>query len=736
MMLNTPKSVLLLLTMAGGVGSASAQSDIFWNTVGNGVWSNPENWSPSVVPNNSNETFNATLGPLGGAYTAQLDIPVTIENFTISEPTAALDVRNQPLTINQSWNVIDGTVFSSLSGGTITVAGETVFGDVVMMNAGQVRANGSLKIAPKNMIDICDTDVDYGGNAQAATWEGNNEMSINMGGSFTNGGESSLLVEPNGDKVVSGDGSGTFTNDGEMEMLELPNSLSIGLGKALDPLGRPSAGRQARVNDTVRFDGANFINNGGVTIQRGTFDLLEVANAQTVNGTLNRGDWAVVSFSGTPSRLLFRSQDLVDTIDTRVVLVGQATQFPAIDAFSTVGRSGFFQIGFGRDFQFQQGLTNLGEIVVGENSVLDAGSGFSNINNGVLQFGTYTISGAFLAPSSDFAFALNRARVRLIGADAGFPAISFLQEIGTESLLSLEDGAMYTFPNGLGLQPGGELRVGAGSSAEIFGPLFNIDGNVLFNGDYVLAGGLRGGIDFITELQQTRIVLSGIESEFLNDFNERVLQFLQLIGPAATFEVRDGRAFFTEEALVVEGTLIVDPSSSINPPPGALVAADDTVCRTVDGLFVEPGSTIQIGVRSAAPGGVGIVEADNGIFFLDGNAGTLRVVLEEGVELPDPFVRTIIRAPLVDGSFNTIEGVGLAPDQELSVVDNGVDGLELRIVRVCIVDLNEDGFVDNGDIGAFIELFFAGDARADLNGDGFIDNGDISTFVSAFVAGC
>jgi len=55
---------------------------------------------------------------------------------------------------------------------------------------------------------------------------------------------------------------------------------------------------------------------------------------------------------------------------------------------------------------------------------------------------------------------------------------------------------------------------------------------------------------------------------------------------------------------------------------------------------------------------------------------------------------------------------------------------------VCTPDVNGDGVLDNGDIGAFVALFLAGDLGADFNGDGIIDNGDIGSFVGAFQTGC
>ena len=54
----------------------------------------------------------------------------------------------------------------------------------------------------------------------------------------------------------------------------------------------------------------------------------------------------------------------------------------------------------------------------------------------------------------------------------------------------------------------------------------------------------------------------------------------------------------------------------------------------------------------------------------------------------------------------------------------------------CPADLNGDGVVDNGDIGAFIGLFLAQDPAADFTGDGIIDNGDIGAFITEFLAGC
>ncbi|MFT5424345.1 MAG: hypothetical protein ACI89L_002140 [Phycisphaerales bacterium] len=64
-----------------------------------------------------------------------------------------------------------------------------------------------------------------------------------------------------------------------------------------------------------------------------------------------------------------------------------------------------------------------------------------------------------------------------------------------------------------------------------------------------------------------------------------------------------------------------------------------------------------------------------------------------------------------------------------------VDHFTLTLAT-CPPDLNGDGVVDNGDIGAFVAAFLAGNLAAEFNDDGILDNGDISTFITAFLAGC
>jgi subtilisin-like proprotein convertase family protein len=66
-----------------------------------------------------------------------------------------------------------------------------------------------------------------------------------------------------------------------------------------------------------------------------------------------------------------------------------------------------------------------------------------------------------------------------------------------------------------------------------------------------------------------------------------------------------------------------------------------------------------------------------------------------------------------------------------------VYGTENNTVEPCgPADLNGDGVLDFGDVGAFVDLFAASDLGADLNDDGVLDFGDVGQFVTLFGAGC
>lgn len=54
----------------------------------------------------------------------------------------------------------------------------------------------------------------------------------------------------------------------------------------------------------------------------------------------------------------------------------------------------------------------------------------------------------------------------------------------------------------------------------------------------------------------------------------------------------------------------------------------------------------------------------------------------------------------------------------------------------CLADIDQNGGIDGGDLGAFFALFEAGDSDADLDFNGGVDGGDLAVFFEHFEGGC
>ncbi|MGQ0627466.1 MAG: EF-hand domain-containing protein, partial [Phycisphaerales bacterium] len=84
--------------------------------------------------------------------------------------------------------------------------------------------------------------------------------------------------------------------------------------------------------------------------------------------------------------------------------------------------------------------------------------------------------------------------------------------------------------------------------------------------------------------------------------------------------------------------------------------------------------------------------------------------------------------------FISGEWTGTVSDFTTNPPDNGPG------VPYCLVDFNNDGFAEPGDLDEFITAYFSDDpmerARCDFNGDGFVEPGDLDEFITAFFEGC
>jgi hypothetical protein len=85
---------------------------------------------------------------------------------------------------------------------------------------------------------------------------------------------------------------------------------------------------------------------------------------------------------------------------------------------------------------------------------------------------------------------------------------------------------------------------------------------------------------------------------------------------------------------------------------------------------------------------------------------------------------------------NRLVAGGSWGDDDNGPASGSAHTFDVRCPGTQTADLNGDGVLDNADIGAFINLYLAGDLAADMTGDGILDNGDIGVFIQRFLAGC
>jgi len=142
-----------------------------------------------------------------------------------------------------------------------------------------------------------------------------------------------------------------------------------------------------------------------------------------------------------------------------------------------------------------------------------------------------------------------------------------------------------------------------------------------------------------------------------------------------------------------------------------------------------------------------------GFFDLDGFPGYSVQLLANGAVMAEDynsltipegeFATSEIEVTVPDGSF----AIGLPIEIRLinlnfqdTPEDPGIevdfDDVRLDAAPPCPADVNNDGVLDNADIGDFVGYYLSSDPASDFNNDGVIDNGDIGAFVTAFLAGC
>lgn len=425
-MLTVTRSFAAAGVLAVLAGTAVGQQDVFWANPFGGVWSIPGNWSPAVVPNNAGQNlFNATLALQQNPYQVILDIDVTIENFSLLWGGATLNLNSRNFVVNGNMAILGGAVIGGSNNSEFSADGEILIEDAFLMSAGTLRSNGSLVFGGTSQIDVCNTGVDHRG-AGTMSWNGSASMSLDMGGSVTNGPESTFVIPPNSDKLATGDGTGVITNDG----LLINGDGSRGVG------------------GQTLFTNIAFVNNGTVSVDSGSLSLF-TTNDLAPNQTLAQGVWNIRNGSS-----LDFGDSTFDTLAAEVNIVGANSNFQAAAQIREVLETGRFSVRGGKNFVAQDTFLNRGEIEVGPGSTFDTSKfGLGNLDGQDLFSGRFIVGGTLRTSAQSIQRI--EADVVLDGKQGeildinGRDALSSLNRIGQSGSLSLRKGGIVTIRQAL-----------------------------------------------------------------------------------------------------------------------------------------------------------------------------------------------------------------------------------------------------------------------------------------------
>lgn len=490
-----------ILAMAG---SAFGQNDAFWTNPEGGLWFDSSNWSGGVVPNNAGENlFNAVLDLQDQAYMVFLDMDAEVENFSLLWGGAMFDLGSSSLTVNQDMIIRRGTVLGAGTGGA-TVGGDLLLDDAYLMYGGTITSLGVTVIASTGGTIVCSTGVDHRGPVMRI--EGAGPLTIDQGGSISNGSMSTLTIAPVGQKVITGDDTGTLQNDGVM----INGDTSRGLSGA------------------TTLDGVNFINNGSVIVDSGAL-ILNSTNNLAPDNVLSQGAWTVRNGS-----LLSLGDAVIEQLNTEVTISGANSSFENIAPLRQVLSSGRFAVEAGQVFETEGDLAveSGARIRVGDDSALKITGGLLAGQGGSLQNGSYEIAGVLSAQNLNITEIATE--VTLIGPHSqvlnanGSNALAGLNLIGRTGELRLRDG-----------------RSLAGLQSLTVENLLSIDGanRPQIDGDRVLGPGTLqvGGSLIFTETSTLELLINGEDDGLYG----RII--------AGTTEVFEGATL----------SLIVDPAAGL-----------------------------------------------------------------------------------------------------------------------------------------------------------------------------
>ena len=242
---------------------------VTYNSTSNGNWSNPEVWTPGVVPNNDHtgNTYSAVIS--GGSLIQDIAAGVVIEELFMSGGTLRLD---HPLTLNSGLNYSGGAI----NNGTLFIAGLSKQSAPMSASGLTINNNSSYDIAfdGANAFSIAASVFNNGGALRKITGEGVVTFNTPLNNTGT------VLVQSGTMRLSAGGSSSGIFSSVNGALLDVAshyaftNGASFGSGA----LVQIANGQSVDISGTIRNDGNLRIDSAG------SFTDLGLAGDVTLNG--------------------------------------------------------------------------------------------------------------------------------------------------------------------------------------------------------------------------------------------------------------------------------------------------------------------------------------------------------------------------------------------------------------------------------------------------------------------
>ena len=299
--------------------------------------------------------------------------------------------------------------------------------------------------------------------------------------------------------------------------------------EALDALRAIGAGSELGLDEGKTFDtDVRFANNGKLFVGEGSAFLAQQNGLSNLaNGILVGGEFEIEGL------LVAREQDEALLLNAKLALVGEESEFAAIDSVEIVGSVGEFAVRGGREFATAGDffVVEGGRVIVGEGSMLDVTGQLNNYNDGVFDAAFFEVAGTLRAPGLAVGTISNELILDGVGSqfldENNQDALAVLSYIAPDGILRLRngrtldnidnlvvDGILEIDPGPGGLpgdtrgagwqlsvlghvtfNPGSELIIGVDGTGEAeFGTL-SAGGLVMLGGEDPTGGLLRVNVD-------------------------------------------------------------------------------------------------------------------------------------------------------------------------------------------------------------------------------------------------